>query len=478
MLSDIGEEQIRPDNETSRHGRVPFEQRFPAAVESSRKARRVPVYRHPAKLLRDPLRAFEAIGRECNGEIVRLDLGLFRPYLVTDPAHVQHVLREQPANYVREGMLWQPVRQLIGDGISGDGPAWRRRRTMLQPLFSGKHIDSLTGQIAAAVADSVDALDGPARRGQPIDVGQEMTRMVHGALIRAFFGGEISTTDADRLGAAIATAFTSLGARMLLPFVPPTVPLPGDRAVRQAVRTVDEIMVPLVQRRRHRDGGDLVSALCQAVDGDGRHLDDREVRDDVVALFVAATETTAMALTWLWVALDANPGVALRLRAEVREVIGSAAPAPAHLGELRYTRMVLRELLRLHPVAWILPRSVRRADVVGGVRIEAGSTVVLSPYLTHRLAEWWPDPLVFDPERFAADRATGRHRYAYLPFGAGPHQCLGSHLFMVEAALIVATLLSRYTPGPIGGPPVVGQPSVTLRPDRRVEMVLRPVDTR
>jgi cytochrome P450 len=195
----------------------------------------------------------------------------------------------------------------------------------------------------------------------------------------------------------------------------------------------------------------------------------------VVALFVAATETTAMALTWLWVALDGNPEVARTLRGEVDRVVGAAAPTPAHLSQLPYTRMVLRELLRLYPVAWFLPRSVRRADVIAGVRIDAGSTVVLSPYLTHRLPGVWQDPLAFSPERFAPEQAAGRHRYAYFPFGAGPHQCLGSHLFMMEATLIVATMLSRYRPEPLAAPPVAPRAAVTLRPSRRVEMVLRPV---
>ncbi|HEX8627366.1 MAG TPA: cytochrome P450 [Catenuloplanes sp.] len=474
MVSDVGKRKIRTDPAPDRQGRM--DNGRPHPVASGRAAARVPVYRNAPRLVRDPLPVLEAIGRERAGEIVRLDLGLFRPYLITDPGHVQQVLRDRADNYVREGMLWNPVRRLIGDGISGEGPVWRRRRDILQPLFAGKHIDSLAGQLATAVAEAVDALDGPARAGRPIDVDTEMTRIVHGALIRAFFGGGISVADGDRLGAAIATAFTSLGARMVLPFVPNAVPLPGDRAFRRAVRTVDDIMVPLVRHRRTGHAADdLVGLLCRAVTDDGRPLDDREVRDDVVALFVAATETTAMALTWLWVALDGNPEVARTLRGEVDRVVGAAAPTPAHLSQLPYTRMVLRELLRLYPVAWFLPRSVRRADVIAGVRIDAGSTVVLSPYLTHRLPGVWQDPLAFSPERFAPEQAAGRHRYAYFPFGAGPHQCLGSHLFMMEATLIVATMLSRYRPEPLAAPPVAPRAAVTLRPSRRVEMVLRPV---
>jgi cytochrome P450 len=442
-----------------------------------RDARTIPVYRDMIRLVRHPVSGLEEIGRRCDGEVVRLDLGLFRPYLVTSPEHVKHVLRDNAANYLREGMLWNPVRRLIGDGVSGEGPTWEPRRKMMQPLFSAKHIGSLVGQMAAAVAEAVDTLDPYVRAGWPINVGTEMTRIVEHALIRALFGGRISTSDADRLGRAIATAFTSLGARMLLPFVPASVPLPGDQAFLSAVRTVDEVMFPLVRERRREatDDYDLVTLLCQARDDDGNALTDRQIRDDVVSIFVAGTETTAMALTWLWVALDAHPLVATRLRDEVERVVGSRTPGPSHLRRLQYTRMVLQELLRMYPVAWFFPRTAKEKDSIGGVRIPAGSTVILSPYLTQRMESIWERPHVFDPERFAPGAEKGRHRFSYFPFAAGPHQCLGSHFFTVEAQLIVATVLSRYRTRLAGPPPNVHM-AVTLRPRQRVDMVLSPIE--
>jgi cytochrome P450 len=387
------------------------------------------------------------------------------------------VLRDRATNYLREGMLWKPVRRLIGNGVSGEGPSWKPRREMMRPLFSARHVGSLVERMALAIGEAVDALDRHARTGHPIDVGVEMTRIVHRALIRAFFGGRISATDADRLGPAIATAFTSLGPRMVLPFVPQSVPLPGDRAFLRAVRMVDQVMFPLVRESRQRaalDDDDLVTLLCRARDGNGKGLDDREIRDDIVSIFVAATETTAMALTWLWVVLDTNPEVADRMRDEIDRVVGSAVPGPAHLGELRYTKTVLQELLRLYPVAWFFPRTAKDPDVIDGVRVDAGATVILSPYLTQRMEGVWERPLVFDPERFAPGREERHHRFAYFPFAAGPHQCLGSHFFIVEAQLIIAAMLSRYRAGLRGRARVLGQAAVTLRPRRRVEMVLRP----
>jgi cytochrome P450 len=201
------------------------------------------------------------------------------------------------------------------------------------------------------------------------------------------------------------------------------------------------------------------------------------VRDGIVSLFVAGTETTMTALTFLWGALDAHPDVARRLYDEIDEVVGAGRPRRAHLPRLVYTKMVLDELLRLYSVGWILPRVVVSDDVIGGVRIPAGSTVLVSPYLTHRLPDVWPDPGAFDPERFAPHREERRNRFAYLAFGAGPHRCVGSFFFTVEAALIVATILTRYRPvldaaRPDAGRLPAAQPGLTLKPRRRAEISL------
>jgi cytochrome P450 len=472
MVSDISRE--RPDSSTA----LPRIRRRQSADRLSTTtapatARRVPLYRQFAGLVRDPLHELEAISRDSDGAVVQLDLGLFRPYLVTHPDHVHHVLRERASNYLREGMLWSPVRRLIGNGISGEGPRWAPRRRLLQPMFSAKHIGSLLPPLAQAITAAVADLDEYAQSGEAFDLPAAMTRIVHRALISAFFGDRVTAADADRLGPAIATAFTSLGARMVLPFVPNQVPLPGDRAFRRAVRTVDEVMAPLVrQRRLDNVDGDLVTLLCQAREEDGQLLDDQAVRDDIVSIFVAATETTAMSLTWLWVALDANPDVAAKVRDEVQSVVGSDPLTPAHLPDLRYLKMVLQEQLRMYPVAWFFPRAVQAPDVIGGVPVEAGATVILSPYLTQRMERVWERPHVFDPERFAPGRAADRHRFAYFPFAAGPHQCLGNHLFLAEAALVVAAMTSRFSPRLRCPSPVTPRAAVTLRPAQQVEMTL------
>lgn len=448
-----------------------------------RAARSIPLWRMLPGLLRDPLGQLVAVADSAEGEIVRLNLGTIRPYLVTEPAHVQHVLRDNEANYTRGGnsMLWRPVRRLTGEGILSDGPQWQASRARMQPHFTAKRIDSLVDTMSRAVSDAVDEFDEPARTGRWFDAGTELGRVICRAISSVFFADRVSLADQLRIVAAQGTIVTALRARLLLPFVPDAVPVPGDRALSRAIGVVDDIMLPLVRAEmaNPRDGDDLLAALARARDEQGRPLDERQVRDDVVASFATATETTYAVLTWLWPILDAHPEIAERLYAELDEVVGTDRTiSREQLRALTYTRAVVEELLRMYPAGWLLPRTALADDVIGGTRIKAGSIVVVSSYITQRLARFWDRPDVFDPERFRGDQSRRGHRYAYFPFGGGPHQCLGMYLFNLEAPLVVATMLSRYRfrlrePGM---PPK--QLAAALRPGRPVVMALSPVRER
>ncbi len=419
------------------------------AVGEARTARRIPLWRGLPGLVRDPLRRLVEIGDSAGGDVVQLDVGTLRAYLVSEPAHVQHVLRDRADNYTRggQGLLWRPVRRLTGEGILSDGPQWQASRARMQPHFAAPRIDRLFDQMSRAVTEAVDRLAEPARAGRWLDLGAELGVIICRTISSVFFADRVALDDQLRIVAAQDTIVHALRARLLLPFLPDTVPVPGDRAFRRAVRTIDDIMLPLVraERARPRDGDDLLAALAHGRDDTGRPLDEQCVRDDVVSAFATATETTYAVLTWLWPVLDAHPEIARRLYAELDQVVGDGGPVTREqLGRLTYTRAVLDELLRMYPAGWMVPRTAIAPDTIGGTRIEAGSIIAVSPYVTHRLARYWDRPDVFDPGRFLGETARPRHRYAFFPFGGGPHQCLGMQLFYVEAPLVVATILSRY----------------------------------
>lgn len=444
-----------------------------SARDSTRRVTMVPARRVYAGLLRDPLGGLTRIGRDNDGTVVRLNLGVSRPYLLAGPEHVQRVLGDKPTVYRREGMLWKPLRRLEGDGIAGEGPGWERSRRILQPLFTAKSIARITDQTAEAVTSAVDALASRSAV-KPTEITAAMTGLAHRALIRAFFGDRIHQHEASTLGSAISTAMASLNWRILLAFAPDWTPLPGDRRFGKAVREIDQIVYPLLRRARAygepRD--DIVSLLATATDANGNTLTEKQIRDDVVSMFVAGTETTALVLTWLWILLDTHPAVARRLRDEVRHTLGDDPPRARHLPKLSYTRMAVAEALRLYPVGWLIPRRTAEPDTVDGVRIPAGATVIVSPYVTHRLPRQWDHPDEFEPMRFAARPGNTRHKFAYMPFGGGMHHCLGSHFFTVEAQLIVAAMASRHWPSLTGSAGVEVRTGAVLKPRRPVSLVL------
>lgn len=444
-------------------------------TRSAGKARTLPL-RHLPSLIRDPLEAFEQMGREANGEIVRVNLGPFRPYLITHPEHLQYVLRDNVDNYRREGMMWKPLGRLVGD-TSDLGASWNIRRKVYQELLSGPSTALRADEMTTTIAEAVDDLGEHAAGGRSVDAYEEMTRIVYRTIIRVLLGDRIPLSKIDGLGRAMVTATTSsFRARMLMPFVPFAVPLPGDRTFVRSVKAVDDLIFPIVHDARARkDEGarDVVSMLMRARGEDGEALDDQAVRDGITGLFVAATDTTVSVLTFLWDALDAYPDVRARLYEEIDRVVGAGPASFDHVHELSYTKMVLQEALRLYSVAWVTPRVVRDDDVIDGVRLNAGSTIAVSPFLTHRLPAVWPEPHVFDPERFAPD--TSRHRFAFMAFGGGPHQCAGRVFFFIEAPLILATLLSRFRPALETSHPIKPRVDITLKPRDRVEITLRPV---
>ncbi|MEV4630301.1 cytochrome P450 [Micromonospora sp. NPDC049523] len=428
-------------------------------------------------LVRHPLDALVEAGNTANGEIVRLGVGSTGPYLVTSPDHLETVLHN-PDRYVREGLLWNGVRRAVGEAILvTEGPVWKSSRDVLRPLFTPARVNTMTDRMAEAIADAVDGLDEPARTGEVVDAPTELARIVCQATMRVLFGDRISVPDAVRMVDAFGVIATEMIPRIVVPWAPNWLPLPGDRAFAAAVATLDEIVLPIIRSvRQEPDGGDdIISALCAPRDIEGDAVTEKQIRDDVVAMVSTSTETTIAVLSWLWPVLAAQPEVAGKLYAEIDRVVGGAPVRRAHVPELRYTRMVLDELLRLWPAGWFIPRMAVRDEVLGGTRIEAGATILVSPYVTHRVRKFWTRPDDFDPERFDPDGPKPDPHYSYFPFGGGQHRCLGQYLFAVEAPLIIATLLSRFRPELVGPADFTPRMGASLRPATEAKLVLRPV---
>ncbi len=262
------------------------------------------------------------------------------------------------------------------------------------------------------------------------------------------------------------------------PFPPLSVPTPRNLRMQRTIHTLDQLVYRMIAERRSRETerDDLLSMLLSAQDEEtGQGMNDRQVRDEVMTLLLAGHETTANTLTWTWYLLSQSPEVERRLHAELNEVLDGRVPTVADLPELKYTRMVIEEALRLYPPTPLLSRKAIAGDEVQGYPIAANSMIMISPYAVHRHPALWEEPERFDPERFTPERAAARSAYAYFPFGGGPRICIGNNFAMMEAQLILSTVAQRYQLRLIPGHPVEPQMVVTLRPRYGLPMTLHPL---
>jgi cytochrome P450 len=427
-------------------------------------------------LRKDPLAGFLRATRE-HGDLVYFPLRHRSFYLAAHPADVARVLYENHGNYRKGTRTYAKIRGLLGNGlVTSDGETWRRQRRLMQPAFHHQRIAAFAPVVAGMAGEALEGWRPRARRGEPVDIAAEMTRLTLGIAGRTLLGAEVGPVSGP-VSAAIATALehTARRAEGLLDLGDP--PTPGRRRFRRALARLDALVARLVEERRGAAARhDLLSLLLEARDErTGEGLDPAELRDQVLTLLLAGHETTATALTWTGHLLARHPEVQERLRREVAEALGSRVPTAADLPGLRYTRMVLQESMRLFPPFWLIERRAVEGDVLGGHPIPAGSTVALSPYVTQRHAAFWEDPDRFDPERFLPERVAARPRYAYFPFGGGPRACIGAGFAMMEGQVILAMLVQRYRLAPAPGERVTTAAGITLRPRGPVRTRIEPV---
>jgi cytochrome P450 len=408
------------------------------------------------------------------GSVARFRLGPIAIVLVSDPEGIQRVLQKRDHAY-QKGPLWDVIRNVAGHGLfTSEGPHWLHQRRLMQPTFHRQVIAGFADLMVRQTERTLEGWERAAATGEPIDVGREMATLTMRIVAEAMFHADLDE-ELDELSAAITWLLADIDFRVEVPFYPGLgVPTLRNRRTQRELRVIDAAIERVIAARRQRGEhhDDLLGMLMAAVDEEtGEPMTDRQLRDEVVTIFVAGHETTAVLLTWLFHRLAAEPEWEERLAREVRAVLDDRRPGADDVAQLPTVRMAIDETLRLYPPVWITNRTAVEDDVLDGYAIDSGTTVAISPYVTHRDATYWPDPERFDPTRFAADTAS-RPRFAFLPFGGGPHLCIGNGFALLEAPLIFACVAQRYRLSPVPGTAIGLAPGTTLRPDRPVMMTV------
>jgi cytochrome P450 len=408
------------------------------------------------------------------GDVVYFKIGPRRGYLITNPADVRHVLQDNARNY-HKSPLYQKLQMSLGNGLlTSEDEFWLRQRRIAQPAFHRQRIAALAGVMAEAARDTAAEWQTIASGGRPVDVAEEMMRLTRTVVLRALLGADLGPFAAKLdqawiiINQHIGESFWSLG--IADRFVPSKAR--RFQAARAVLReAVDHI---ISQRRRSpSDSADLLAMLLSARDEEtGEAMTDEQLRVEVTTFLLAGQETTSLALTWTWYLLSQHAGAQRRLEEEIDAVLDGRPPEYADLVNLPYTRMVIDEAMRLYPPAWGFSRQAMADDELGGFHLPKGWLAFVIPYVLHRLPAFWQDPEAFDPERFSPERSADRPKFVYLPFGAGPRQCIGNQFALIEAQLSVATLAQGYRLRLVPRHKVEPWPLITLRPRTGMPMII------
>jgi cytochrome P450 len=396
----------------------------------------------------DPYERWTRIRVE-HGPVARYRFALADSYLVTSADGVKRVLQDNAANYTKDHPAYAMLRRLFGDGLlTSEGALWLRQRRLAQPAFHKERVAAMGERMTQASLETSERLGAYASSGEPVSIFHEMSRFTLKVVGDALFGASLGAKSA-----LVQEAWNVLNNQLVERFnkrrlLPPILPTAYDRAFRRAQRTLFSLVDEIIAERRGASGDDLLSMLMNARDADtGEGMSDAQLRDEVVTMLLAGHETTAVALTWTWARLDVHRDVAARLHEELERVLGGRLPKADDVPKLVYTRGVVEETLRLHPPAYTVQRRAKADDVICGKRVHAGGNIVMSPLVLHRHPDYWDEPDAFRPERWLdAEAQKRRPRFAYVPFSAGPRQCIGNAFSMMESVLVLATLAQRFEP--------------------------------
>jgi cytochrome P450 len=384
----------------------------------------------------------------------RKDMSLF----VNHPDFIKHILVSNHDHY-QKGVGFERVKMLLGNGIIvSDGPFWRKQRRMIQPAFGKDVIARLVKQVKQANLQLFEKWHELAKQQAIINITDVTNELALEIILRALFSEDLDTIFKEAGGNpfSILTDDSARDLKLAVKF-------------RGLTKLVGEV---INKRRQHPEPRtDFVSVFMDARDKEtGEPMSDKELVDEVMTLIVAGSETSATTLNWVWYCLSQYPEVEAKLHAEVDNAAYEQVPSFENIMELSYTRQVTEEVLRLYPPVWLFTRKAIEQDKLGEYDIPPGTDIFISPYFLHRHPDFWDEPEKFNPERFDAEAIKQRHKFAFIPFSAGPRRCIGDFFGIVETQIHFGLMARHFRMEHINDYPVELAPEVNLRTKHPINM--------
>ncbi len=403
------------------------------------------------------------------GDCSVMKLARFRLFMLNHPDLIREVLVTQNDAFIK-GRAVRLLGVLLGKGLlTSEGPFHHRQRKLVLPAFHHHKIKSY----ADAMASSATRMAARWEDDAEMNISDEMMSVTLDIVAKTLFGANVSD-ETEEIGQALLEGqdvFRSVAnplAEIIL-----RLPFPITKRIQKVVQRMDTTIYRIIEEhRRHPDRyTDLLSMMLATQDEEtGEGMADKQLRDEVMTLFTAGHETTAVALMWTWFMLAQHPDVEQKLHDELAEVLEGRPPTFDDIPQLVYTRQVFSEVLRLFPPAWAITREALQEVNIGGYHIPKGATIDMSPFILHRDARFWENPDQFNPDRFSPANKKKINKFEFIPFSIGIRGCIGEQFAWMEGIIVLATLAQQWKLQLTSNPSPTIIPIITLRPDSPIRM--------
>lgn len=400
------------------------------------------------------------------GDVVSLSLPFTKIALLGKPEYARYVLVDNNRNY-HKSLAYDVLKILLGNGLlTSEGDFWKKQRRLAQPAFHKQKLADLTDMMVQRSKKEVERIG--AHNGEYFDVCNVMTTLTLDIISQAIFSNGIDGK--EEYVAHLITQLNQMATEILNSPIrlPQSFPTPFNLRQRKAVKGLDDVIYSIIDQRR-KDGvskSDLLSMLLDARDAEtGEAMDNKQLRDEVMTIFIAGNETTANAMAWTLYLLSQNPEQEELMIQEIDTMLNAGTELTyENVMQFKYVRMVIDESLRLFPPAWTVGRRNYEDDEIGGYHIEKDTNLLIPIWHFHHSELYWDEPLKFKPERFAPEKRNQIDRFVYFPFGGGPRLCIGNNFALLEMQIILICLYRKYRFRLKPGFVVEPEPLITLRP--------------
>lgn len=431
-----------------------------------------PVVGNLPQFARNPIGFLNRLQSEL-GDVAAFSLLGSRSVLLSHPEDVDRVLVETGKRYNngKTGNM-HALNAILGNGlVASEGDFWRKQRKLMAPSFHHQSIKKYANLIVSATQDLANTWQDGAER----DIHEDMMELTQRIIMKALFDVDVQD-NAHKASQAFDAMMHALGAEMrgIEAVLPSSIPTPSRTKLKEGIEYINTMLVNIIEERKTstEEKHDLLTMLMDARDDEDQPMSIQQLLDEIRTLYLAGHETTATTLSWAWLLLSQNPEQYAALQKEVADVLQGRTPVADDAQLLPYCNAVIKEALRMYPVAWVTRRMALEDVEIRGFHIEKGTFVFLSPWILHHDPRWFEQPEQFMPERWLKDKAELPSREAYIPFGGGPRICIGNGLAMMESVLVLATLLQRFSVHVLPEQPVEMELAGTMRPKHGLRATL------